>query len=111
VQGRGHSGEDEAVPTSLCGKGMGEGTRRGRGRWSEVTAAKPYAVRTMGWLTGGASLSAGAVASEGEGEATDEWGRRVSGSDHARGEGQRWAEGGSRERGRGKAAAGWNRPS
>jgi hypothetical protein len=45
-----------------------------------VTAAKPYAARTMGWLTGGASLSAGAVASEGEGEATDEWGRRVSGA-------------------------------
>jgi hypothetical protein len=61
--------------TSLCGEGMGEGTVRGRGRWSEVTAA-----RTMGWLTGGASLSAGAVASEGEGEAIDEWGRRVSGA-------------------------------
>jgi hypothetical protein len=61
--------------TSLCGEGMGEGTVRGRGWWSEVTAA-----RTMGWLTGGASLSAGAVASEGEGEATNEWGRRVSGA-------------------------------
>jgi hypothetical protein len=45
-----------------------------------VTAAKPYAARTTGWLTGGASLSPGAVASEGEGEATDEWGRRVSGA-------------------------------
>jgi hypothetical protein len=45
-----------------------------------VTAAKPYTARTMGWLTGGASLSAGVVSSEGEGEATDEWGRRVSGA-------------------------------
>jgi hypothetical protein len=38
------------------------------------------AARTTGWLTGGASLPAGAVASKGEGEATDEWGRRVSGA-------------------------------
>jgi hypothetical protein len=73
---------------------MGEETGRGRGRWSEVTAAKPYTARTMGWLTGGASLLAGAVASEGEGEATDEWGWCVSGSDLARGVGRRWAEGG-----------------
>jgi hypothetical protein len=40
-----------------------------------------------------------AGASEGEGEATDEWGRRVSGSGRGRGVGRRWAEGGrSRER-------------
>jgi hypothetical protein len=78
-----------------------------------VTAAKPYATRTMGWLTGGASLSTVAVASEGEGDATDKWGRCVSGSDLARGVGWRWGRGGSRKHGRGKAAAGvgWNRPS
>jgi hypothetical protein len=35
-----------------------------------------------------------AGASEGEGEATDEWGRRVSGSGRGRGVGRRWAEGG-----------------
>jgi hypothetical protein len=40
---------------------------RGRGRWSEVTATKPYVARTTGRLTGGASLPVGAVASEGEG--------------------------------------------
>ena len=34
----------------------------------------------MGWLTGGASLPAGAVTSDGEGEVVDEWGRRVSGA-------------------------------
>jgi hypothetical protein len=64
----------------------------------------------MGWLTGGASLAAGAVASGARGEATDEWGRRVSGSGRARGVGWRWAEGG-RKRGWEKEAAGWNRPS
>jgi hypothetical protein len=62
----------------LCGKGMGEGTRRGRGRWPEVTTTKPYTARTTERLTGGASPPAEAVASEGEGKATDEWGRRVS---------------------------------
>jgi hypothetical protein len=77
-----------------------------------VTAAKPYAARTMGWLTGGASLSAGAVASEGEGEATDEWGRRVSGARARARSGPEVGPGGGgrRERGRGKAATGvgWN---
>jgi hypothetical protein len=61
-----HSGDDEtarqAVPckdataaartgrcqTFLCGEGMGEGTGRGRGWWSEVIAAKPYAAKTTG---------------------------------------------------------------
>jgi hypothetical protein len=81
---------------------MGEGTGQGRGRWSEVTAA-----RTMGWLTGGANLSAGAVASGGEGEATDEWGRRVSGSDRARGVGRRWAEGGVASAEGGKRPRAW----
>jgi hypothetical protein len=48
-----------------------------------------------------------------EAKATDEWGRRVSGSSRMRGVGHRWAEGGGRERGREKAAAGvgWNRPN
>jgi hypothetical protein len=85
--------------TSLCGEGMG----RGKGRWPEVTAAKPYVARTMGWLTGGASLPAGAVASEGEGEATDEWGWRVSGARaRARSRPEVGRGGGSRERERGK---------
>jgi hypothetical protein len=93
-----HSGDDEtawqAVPckdaaaaarigrcqTFLCGKGMGEGTGQGRGRWPDVTATKPYAARTMGCLNGGARLLVGAVASEGEGAGTDEWGRRVRGA-------------------------------
>jgi hypothetical protein len=64
---------------------MGEGT--GRGRWPEVTALKPYATRTMGRLNGGARLPEGAVASEGEGAGTDEWGRRVSVCGHERGVG------------------------
>jgi hypothetical protein len=106
-----HSGDDEtarwAVPcmdvgaaartgrcqTFLCGKGMGEGTGRGGGRWPEVTAVKPYAARTTGRLTGGASLPGGAVASEGEGVGTDEWGRCVSVRGRERGVGRRWAEG------------------
>jgi hypothetical protein len=79
--------------TFLCGEGMGEGTGRGGGRWPEVTAAKPYVARTMGRLTGGASLPGGAVASEGEGAGTDEWGRRVSVCECKRGVGRRWAEG------------------
>jgi hypothetical protein len=89
--------------TFLCGEGMGEGTGRGRGRWSEVTATKPYAARTTGWLTGGARLPVGAVASEGEGVGTDEWGRRVRG---ARARAQSGPEmgrgGGCRKRERGK---------
>jgi hypothetical protein len=106
-----HSGDDEtarrAVPckdvgaaartgrcqTFLCGEGMGEGTGRGGGRWPEVTAAKPYLARTTRRLTGGASLPGGAVASEGEGAGTDEWGRRVSVCECERGVGRRWAEG------------------
>jgi hypothetical protein len=106
-----HSGDDEtarrAVPckdagaatrtercqTFLCGEGMGEGTGRGGGRWPEVTAAKPYAARTTGRLTSGASLPGGAVASEGEGAGTDEWGRRVSVRGRERGVGRRCAEG------------------
>jgi hypothetical protein len=65
---------------------MGEGT--GRGRWLEVTAVKPYAARTTGRLTGGARLLEGAVASEGEGAGTNEWGRRVSGRGRERGVGR-----------------------
>jgi hypothetical protein len=53
---------------------------------------KPYAARTMGWLTGGARLPVGVVASEGEGAGSDEWGRRVSGA-RARVRSGRWAEG------------------
>jgi hypothetical protein len=54
-----------------------------------------------------------AGASEGEGEATDKWGRRVSGSGRGRGVGWRWAEGGGGEvtSGKGGVAAGWNQPS
>jgi hypothetical protein len=74
--------------------------------------AKPYATRTMGWLTGGASLSAGAVASEGEGRRLTS-GDGVSVGAVARSGPEVGRGGGSRERGRGKAAAGvgWNRPS
>jgi hypothetical protein len=68
-----------------------------------VTAAKPYTTRTMGWLTSGASLPAGAVASEGEGEATNECGRRVSGARARAWSGPEVGRGGgSRERERGK---------
>ena len=68
-----------------------------------MTAAKPYAARTMGWLTGGASLPAGAVTSEGEGEVVDEWGRRVSGARaRARSGPEVGRGGGSRECERGK---------
>jgi hypothetical protein len=54
-----------------------------------------------------------AGASEGEGEATDEWGRRVSESGRGRGVGRRWAEGGGVASAKGGVAAGvgWNRPS
>jgi hypothetical protein len=67
----------------------------------------------MGWLTGGSTCQRCAGASEGEGEATDKWGRRVSGSSHERGVGQRWAEGGEVASRKGGVAAsvGWNRPS
>jgi hypothetical protein len=78
-----------------------------------VTAVKPYAARTTGWLTGGASLPAGAVASEGEGT-----GRLTSGDGvsvvrgRERGVGRRWAEGegvasarGGSSRGRGLETA------
>jgi hypothetical protein len=41
----------------------------------------------MGRLNGGARLPEGAVASEGEGAGTDEWGRRVSVCGHERGVG------------------------
>jgi hypothetical protein len=54
----------------------------------EVTATKPYAARTTEWLTGGASPPEEAVASEGEGMATDEWGRRVSVCGRERGVGR-----------------------
>jgi hypothetical protein len=94
--------------TFLCGEGMG----RGRGRWSEVTAVKPYEVRTTGWLTGGASLPAGAVASEGEGAGTNEWGRRVSGARaRARSGPEVGRGGGSRERERGKRPRAGNDPA
>jgi hypothetical protein len=101
-----HSGDDEttrrAVPCKdaaaaartgwcqpfLCGEGMGEGTGRGRGRWPEVTATKPYAARMTERLTGRASPPAEAVTSEGEGKATDEWGRRVSVRGRERGVGR-----------------------
>jgi hypothetical protein len=121
-----HSGDDEtawqAVPckdaaaaartgrcqTFQCGEGMGEGTGRGRGRWSEVTAAKPYAARTTEWLTSGASLPAGAVASEGEGAGTDEWGRCASGARARAWSGPEVGRGGgSRERERGKRPRAW----
>jgi hypothetical protein len=49
---------------------------------------KPYAARTTGRLTGGARLLEGAVASEGEGAGTNEWGRRVSGRGRERGVGR-----------------------
>jgi hypothetical protein len=103
-----HGGDDEtarrAVPCKdaataarkgwcqpfLCGEGMGEGTGRGGGggRWPEVTATKPYAARTTERLTGGASPPAEAVTSEGEGKATDEWGRHVSVCGRERGVGR-----------------------
>jgi hypothetical protein len=73
-----------------------------------VTAAKPYAARTTGWLTGGASLPAGAVASEGEGEATDEWGRRVSGAWARARSGPEVGRGGRESRAReGEATVAW----
>jgi hypothetical protein len=87
-----HNGDDEttwravsckdavaAARTGRCQPFLcGEGTERGRGRWPEVTALKPYAARTTERLTCGAILPAEAVASEGEGKVTDEWGRCVS---------------------------------
>jgi hypothetical protein len=85
---------------------MGKGT--GRGRWPEVTATKPYAARTTERLTGGASPPAEAVASEGEGKATDERGQPASGGDRERGRGgeaDKWGRrisGCGRERGVGQ---------
>jgi hypothetical protein len=103
VQGRGRSGEDGAVPNFPVRRG----DRRGRGRWLEVTAAKPYAARTTGWPTGGASLLAGAVASEGDGTVC-QW---------CAGASAEWARGGPRGResrareGEAAAGVGWKRPS
>jgi hypothetical protein len=45
-QERGQAARTGRCRTSLCSKGMGEGTGQGWGRWSEVTVAKSYAVRT-----------------------------------------------------------------
>jgi hypothetical protein len=95
--------------TSLCGKGMGEGTGRGRGRWPEVTAAKPYVARMTGWLTGGASLPAGAVASKGEGRGLTSGDGMPVVRGLERGVGQRWAEGGESQAREGEAAAAWAR--
>jgi hypothetical protein len=55
MQGHGHSSEDGAVPNFPV-RQVQAGRRRGR--WSEVTAVKSYAVRGREWLTGGVSLSA-----------------------------------------------------
>jgi hypothetical protein len=90
VQGRDHSSEDEAVlnfPVRRVQAG------RRRGRWSEVTAVKPYAAREMEWLTGGVSLSAGvSVHAERAGV--------------CEGAGQRWAERGERSRAQGERGRG-----
>jgi hypothetical protein len=126
-----HSGDDEtarrAVPckdaaaaartgrcqTFLCGEGVGEGTGRGRGRWPEVTATKPYAARTTGWLTGGARLPVGAVTSEGEGRGLTSGDGASEVSGRERGVGRRWAEGEgvASARGGGGRGVGWKRPS
>jgi hypothetical protein len=110
VQGHDHNSEDEAVPNFPVRRVQ---AGRRRGRWSEVTAVKPYTARGREWLTGEVSLSAVRGASEGEGGAAGGWGRLVSGSDRARGVGRRWAEGGEVASARREWPRVWagNRPS
>jgi hypothetical protein len=91
VQGRDHSSEDEAVPNFPVWRVQ---ARRRRGRWSEVTAVKPYAAREMEWLTGGVSLSAVRGRERARVSAAGGWGRLVSESERARGAG--WRAQGSR---------------
>jgi hypothetical protein len=91
VQGRDHSSEDEAVPNFPVWRVQ---ARRRRGRWSEVTAVKPYAAREMEWLTGGVSLSAVRGRERARVSAAGGWGRLVSESERARGAG--WRARGSR---------------
>jgi hypothetical protein len=103
VQGRDHSGEDGAVPNFLVrrGDGRGDGARKrtvvGGDRGEAVRGEDN---RVADWW---GSLPAGAVVSEGKGEATDEWGRRVSvARARARSGLVVGRGGGSRERERGK---------
>jgi hypothetical protein len=90
VQGRDHNSKDGAVPNFPVRR-----VQAGRrGRWSEMTAVKPYTARGREWLTGGVSLSAVHGRERGRGWGGWRVGRLVSGSDRACGVGRRWAEGG-----------------
>jgi hypothetical protein len=91
VQGRGHSGEDEAVPNFPVrrGDGRGDGAREGTvvgGDHGEAVCDEDDGVAYW-W---GQPVS-GSGRERGRGEATDERGRRVSGSGRAE-----WAGGGPR---------------
>jgi hypothetical protein len=73
----------------------------------EVTATKPYAARTTGRLTGGASLPVGAVASESEGAGLTSGDDASAVCGRERGVGRRWAKG----EGVAAAGVGWIQPS
>jgi hypothetical protein len=86
---------------------------RRRGRWPTAIALKSCAARKIGWLTGGAGLSAMRGRERARVSAASGWGRaavrerELAGRAGAReGEGRRWAErgGGGRERGEREAA-------
>jgi hypothetical protein len=107
---RGRSGVNFSVRRVQAG--------RGRGRWSAAIALKPCAARTIGWLTGGVSLSAVRGRERARVTAAGRWGRLVSESERARGAGWRargsrpkgGREGGGRERGK-REVAGMGRES
>jgi hypothetical protein len=102
----------------LCAASVGG---EGRGWWHAAIALKPHVARTIGWLTGGAGLSAMRGHERAKVSAASGWGRLVSESERARGAG--WRARGSRPevgreggkvasagRGRSRVWAG-NRPS
>jgi hypothetical protein len=86
MQGRDHSSEDKAVPNFPVRRVQ---AGRRRGRWSEVTAVKPYAARAREGLTDRADLSAMRGRKRARVSAAGGWGRLVSESERARGVGWR----------------------
>jgi hypothetical protein len=88
--------------------------RRRRGRWPAAITLKPCMVRKIGWLNGGAGLSAMRGRERARVSAAGGWGRaaarerELAGRSGVReGAGQRWAErgGGGRERGEREATS------
>jgi hypothetical protein len=89
---------------------------RGRGRWPAAIALNACAARTIGWLTGGAGLSAMRGRERARVSAAGGWGRatarerELAGQAGARAEaGRRWAEMGGEVTSAGREATGMGR--